>query len=63
MTEQRAVYTHGHQEPVLRSHRSRAAANSAAYLLAELCAGQAPLDVGTRGLCATTVHPQALTCC
>ncbi|AUG79484.1 ubiquinone biosynthesis methyltransferase UbiE [Kitasatospora sp. MMS16-BH015] len=40
------VYTHGHQEPVLRSHRSRTAANSAAYLLPELRPGQALLDVG-----------------
>ncbi|GAA2131141.1 methyltransferase domain-containing protein [Kitasatospora kazusensis] len=46
MTDRRAVYTHGHQEAVLRSHRSRTAANSAAYLLAELRPGQALLDVG-----------------
>ncbi|MET9399487.1 methyltransferase domain-containing protein [Kitasatospora sp. NPDC002965] len=41
-----AVYTHGHQEPVLRSHRSRTVANSAAYLQPELRPGQAVLDVG-----------------
>ncbi|MFJ6136206.1 methyltransferase domain-containing protein [Kitasatospora sp. NPDC092286] len=41
-----AVYTHGHQEPVLRSHRSRTAADSAAYLLPRLRPGQALLDVG-----------------
>ncbi|WP_420714016.1 methyltransferase domain-containing protein [Streptomyces sp. NRRL WC-3742] len=41
-----AVYTHGHQEAVLRSHRSRTAADSAAYLLPELRPGQALLDIG-----------------
>ncbi|MFE9425370.1 methyltransferase domain-containing protein [Kitasatospora sp. NPDC006697] len=41
-----AVYTHGHTDGVLRSHRSRTAANSAAYLLPELRAGQRLLDVG-----------------
>ncbi|MFE3500482.1 methyltransferase domain-containing protein [Kitasatospora sp. NPDC059160] len=41
-----AAYTHGHQEAVLRSHRSRTAADSAGYLLAELRPGQALLDVG-----------------
>ncbi|GAA0680499.1 methyltransferase domain-containing protein [Kitasatospora atroaurantiaca] len=46
MTDRQAVYTHGHQEPVLRSHRSRTAANSAGYLLAELRPGQRLLDVG-----------------
>ncbi len=46
MNDRQAVYTHGHQESVLRSHRSRTAANSAAYLLPELRAGQALLDVG-----------------
>ncbi|MGW4895019.1 methyltransferase domain-containing protein [Kitasatospora sp. NPDC004240] len=48
MTDQQpaAVYTHGHREPVLRSHRSRTAANSAGYLLGELRPGQALLDVG-----------------
>lgn len=40
------TYTHGHQEPVLRSHRWRTAANSAAYLLPELRPGQDLLDVG-----------------
>ncbi|GAA1974195.1 methyltransferase domain-containing protein [Kitasatospora viridis] len=43
---QAAVYTHGHTDGVLRSHRSRTAANSAAYLLPELTAGQSLLDVG-----------------
>ncbi|MDH6116562.1 methyltransferase domain-containing protein [Kitasatospora sp. GAS204B] len=46
MTEHQAIYTHGHQDAVLRSHRSRTAANSAAYLLPELRAGQTLLDVG-----------------
>ena len=46
MTDDQAVYTHGHRESVLRSHRSRTAANSAAYLLAELRPGDAVLDVG-----------------
>ncbi len=40
------IYTHGHSEPVLRSHRSRAAADSAAYLLPRLHPGQDLLDVG-----------------
>ncbi|MFE1318904.1 methyltransferase domain-containing protein [Kitasatospora phosalacinea] len=40
------AYTHGHHHAVLRSHRSRTAANSAAYLLPELRPGQRLLDVG-----------------
>ena len=40
------VYTHGHHEAVLRSHRWRTAANSAAYLLPHLRPGSALLDVG-----------------
>ncbi|MEU6233429.1 methyltransferase domain-containing protein [Kitasatospora sp. NPDC047058] len=43
---QPAAYTHGHQESVLRSHRSRTAADSAAYLVPHLRPGQAVLDVG-----------------
>ncbi|MCO5317587.1 MAG: methyltransferase domain-containing protein [Microthrixaceae bacterium] len=39
-------YTHGHSDPVLRSHRWRTARNSAAYLLDELAPGQHLLDVG-----------------
>lgn len=39
-------YTHGHGEAVLRSHRWRTAANSAAYLLPHLSAGMSVLDVG-----------------
>ena len=40
------VYTHGHHESVLRSHRWRTADNSAAYLLATPAAGMRLLDVG-----------------
>ncbi|MBU4335063.1 MAG: methyltransferase domain-containing protein [Actinobacteria bacterium] len=40
------VYTHGHHEAVLRSHRWRTARNSAAYLLPELRPGFRLLDVG-----------------
>jgi SAM-dependent methyltransferase len=42
----RAVYTHGHHESVLRSHRVRTAENSAGYLLPHLRAGMSLLDVG-----------------
>ncbi|MFD9452632.1 methyltransferase domain-containing protein [Streptomyces sp. NPDC059985] len=45
-THETAVYTHGHHESVLRSHRWRTAANSAAYLTGELRAGMRVLDVG-----------------
>ena len=41
------TYTHGHAEAVLRSHRWRTAANSAAYLLPHLHGGQRLLDVGS----------------
>jgi 2-polyprenyl-3-methyl-5-hydroxy-6-metoxy-1,4-benzoquinol methylase len=40
------VYTHGHHESVLRSHRWRTAENSAAYLLPHLSPGLDLLDVG-----------------
>ena len=40
------VYTHGHHESVLRSHRWRTAENSAAYLLPVLAPGMRLLDVG-----------------
>ncbi|MGG5260619.1 methyltransferase domain-containing protein [Phycicoccus avicenniae] len=40
------VYTHGHAEPVLRSHRWRTAENSAAYLLPHLTQEARVLDVG-----------------
>jgi ubiquinone/menaquinone biosynthesis C-methylase UbiE len=41
-----AVYTHGHHDSVLRSHRWRTAENSAGHLLPELRPGQRLLDVG-----------------
>jgi SAM-dependent methyltransferase len=41
-----ALYTHGHHESVLRSHRWRTAQNSAAYLLPHLSPGMRLLDVG-----------------
>ena len=40
------IYTHGHHDSVLRSHRQRTAANSAAYLLPVLAPGMSVLDVG-----------------
>jgi SAM-dependent methyltransferase len=40
------VYTHGHHESVLRSHRWRTAQNSAAYLLPHLAPGNSVLDIG-----------------
>jgi SAM-dependent methyltransferase len=40
------MYTHGHHESVLRSHRWRTAENSAAYLLPHLAPGMSLLDVG-----------------
>jgi SAM-dependent methyltransferase len=46
MTEKEALYTHGHHESVLRSHRQRTAENSAAYLLPHLRPGMSLLDVG-----------------
>ncbi|MFG1822846.1 methyltransferase domain-containing protein [Microbispora bryophytorum] len=46
MANETAVYTHGHHESVLRSHRWRTAANSAAYLLGELKPHMRILDVG-----------------
>lgn len=60
------VYTHGHHESVLRSHRWRTAENSAAYLLPELEAGQTLLDVGcgpgtlTLGLAARVAPGQVI---
>ncbi|MEV6162924.1 methyltransferase domain-containing protein [Streptomyces sp. NPDC052052] len=46
MPKETAVYTHGHHESVLRSHRWRTAANSAAYLIEGLRPGMSVLDVG-----------------
>lgn len=41
------VYTHGHHDSVLSSHRWRTAENSAGYLLPLLTGGQRLLDVGS----------------
>jgi SAM-dependent methyltransferase len=41
-----AVYTHGHHESVLRSHRWRTAENSAAHLIPHLTSGTTVLDIG-----------------
>lgn len=40
------VYTHGHQDAVLESHRWRNVANSAAYLIDSLAPGLGLLDLG-----------------
>jgi ubiquinone/menaquinone biosynthesis C-methylase UbiE len=60
------VYTHGHHESVLRSHRWRTAENSAAYLLPVLQPQMTVLDVGagpgtiTADLAARVAHVTAL---
>ncbi|GAA3931398.1 class I SAM-dependent methyltransferase [Microbacterium soli] len=41
-----AIYTHGHHDSVLRSHRNRTIDNSAAYLAEHLTADARLLDVG-----------------
>jgi SAM-dependent methyltransferase len=41
------VYTHGHPEAVLRSHRWRTAENSAPHLLPRLVPGTSVLDIGS----------------
>ncbi len=41
------TYTHGHAESVLRSHRTRTAENSAAYLLPYLTPTDRLLDIGS----------------
>src|ERR1035441_10354839 len=46
MSQADDVYTHGHQDAVLRSHRWRTAESSAAYLLPNLRPGMRLLDVG-----------------
>jgi SAM-dependent methyltransferase len=61
-----AVYTHGHHESVLRSHRWRTAENSAAYLLPCLTSGATLLDIGagpgtiTADLATRVAHVTAL---
>ena len=44
--ERRAIYTHGHDESVLRSHRRRTAEDSAGYLLPFLKPGSTVIDIG-----------------
>jgi ubiquinone/menaquinone biosynthesis C-methylase UbiE len=46
MNDEPQTYTHGHHESVLRGHRRRTAADSAAYLLPYLRPGLSVLDVG-----------------
>ena len=46
MSTPRDVYTHGHHESVLRSHRWRTVENSAGYLLDAFTPGARVLDVG-----------------
>ena len=46
LTKESESYTHGHHESVLRSHRRRTAANSAAFLLPHLLSDMTLLDVG-----------------
>ena len=46
MSSSSNVYTHGHHDSVLRSHRWRTVENSAAYLLPWLQPGASLLDVG-----------------
>lgn len=43
---EKAIYTHGHHESVLRAHRWRTVENSAAYLIPHLRADVRLLDVG-----------------
>jgi SAM-dependent methyltransferase len=68
MAAKEAVYTHGHHESVLRSHRWRTAENSAAYLIPHLRPGMTLLDVGcgpgtiTADL-AARIAPGRLTAC
>jgi len=57
----RPVYTHGHHESVLRSHRWRTVENSAAYLLPHLKPGLLLLDVGCGPGSITADFAQRLT--
>jgi SAM-dependent methyltransferase len=47
MNNTRAIYTHGYQPAVLRSHSNRTVENSAQYIAPELKAGLNLLDVGS----------------
>ena len=47
MTTNPDRYTHGHDDSVLQAHRTRNVANSAAYLVPYLQAGQRLLDLGS----------------
>ncbi len=61
-----AIYTHGHHESVLRSHRWRTVENSAAYLAPHLRPEDTVLDVGcgpgtiTADLAARVAHVSAV---
>ncbi|HSR21945.1 MAG TPA: methyltransferase domain-containing protein, partial [Candidatus Eisenbacteria bacterium] len=46
MPRRETIYTHGHHDSVLRSHRWRTAENSAGYLLPHLAPGTSLLDIG-----------------
>ncbi|HEV7452405.1 MAG TPA: methyltransferase domain-containing protein [Pseudonocardiaceae bacterium] len=46
MPDHQNLYTHGHHDSVLRSHRWRTVGNSAAHLVPHLRPGQQVLDVG-----------------
>lgn len=46
MPRHETIYTHGHHDSVLRSHRWRTAENSAGYLLPHLTPGTRLLDIG-----------------
>ena len=60
------VYTHGHHESVVRSHRWRTLENSAAYLLPSLAPDHHVLDIGcgpgtiTAGFAARVTHVTAV---
>jgi ubiquinone/menaquinone biosynthesis C-methylase UbiE len=47
MTNNKATYTHGHHDSVLRSHNNRTVENSARYIINELKPGHSLLDIGS----------------
>ncbi|MBA2473393.1 MAG: SAM-dependent methyltransferase [Pseudonocardiales bacterium] len=61
MPDQRNTYTHGHHDSVLRSHRWRTVANSAAYLIPYLKPGRHVLDIGCGPGTITTDVAQRVT--